>query len=308
MLLNSTSSFHELDNKQQKSINNELEELVENAKREKWWIREKELKISKLPFAEGAFSEIFDCEWRGLDIVIKKPKKKQLRLITDIMREVRVWNTIRHPHIVQFLGFSVTDHNIYILLEKIHGSTLKHYVDQRKRMCSFYYTRNYDTKIVIDLVKVFYFLHHATPQIIYRDLKPENILIGENGLLKLTDLGLSKFIKNEDSNACLMTGNTGTLRWMAPEVFNGHLYHVSADIYSLGLLIHYIMSKEKPFANCTSSVAKNFFKNPDDTLLRFVSSTPTKYSECVKQCIQIDPRKRYDIKSVYEFILKRNKK
>lgn len=300
LLLNQTQSFHELDKKQQDSISNSIQSTILHAKREKWFIDIGELHISPEPFAHGGFAHIYNCTWRGIEIAVKKPKKKQLRSIVDILKEVQIWNTIRHPNIVQFLGLSISDTTIHIMLEKVNGYTLEKYIQNRK---SYFPTRNIDKKLVHDLIKVFYFLHNAKPRIIYRDLKPDNILIEANGKLKLTDLGLSRFILNSDTN--VMTGDVGSYRWMCPDVYQGKSYNLSADIYSLGLLIHYIFSKKKPFSQQGEEDIIKFLNSPDDSLICFVEKKQKWYTPCIRKCININPSERCSIEEVYNTIVKK---
>ena len=76
----------------------------------------------------------------------------------------------------------------------------------------------------IELAQALAFLHQCKPPIIHRDLKPENILLADNGSIKLADFGLSKICQSKGSGQYQMTGETGTLQYMAPEVIreDGH--------------------------------------------------------------------------------------
>ena len=86
--------------------------------------------------------------------------------------------------------------------------------------------------------------------IIYRDLKLSNILISldrlDKCLIKLSDYGSSKFINqlNTNSNSYSITG---TLFTMAPEVLKGENYNFKSDIWSLGIIIYFMLNKEYPY-------------------------------------------------------------
>ena len=103
----------------------------------------------------------------------------------------------------------------------------------------------------MQLINVIKFLHSCKPAVIYRDLKPENIMIDKFYNVKLTDFGLK------------MTGTTGTIRYMAPEVYFGQYYDLSADVYSLGLIIYYVFSGSRPFLDYNTQTIGTYFTNPD---------------------------------------------
>lgn len=91
-------------------------------------------------------------------------------------------------------------------------------------------------------------------RIIYRDLKPDNIGFDSNGVLKLFDFGLAK----QHINTCMkvndlysLTGNTGSLRYMAPEVARKLPYDYRVDSYSFGLLFWQICKLAVPFQSFT---------------------------------------------------------
>ena len=79
--------------------------------------------------------------------------------------------------------------------------------------------------------------------IIHRDIKPQNIFISDNGDYKLGDFGVAKTVEKT-------TGGTkiGTYKYMAPEVYNNQPYGAGADIYSLGLVLYWMLNERRlPF-------------------------------------------------------------
>ena len=91
--------------------------------------------------------------------------------------------------------------------------------------------------------------------IAFRDLKPQNIGLVANNIVKIFDFGLSKkLLPNSklgyDKYHC--TQNVGTPRFMAPEVFSGTIYGLSADIYSFSLVLWELLSLEVCFKNLRS--------------------------------------------------------
>ena len=98
-----------------------------------------------------------------------------------------------------------------------------------------------------ELTQAIYFLHNCYYPIMHRDIKPSNILLDEDLHIKLTDFGLSRTIKKKH-DIYKMSGCTGTLRYMAPEIlFNkGEDYNLKIDIYSMALNYWFINTGKIP--------------------------------------------------------------
>jgi serine/threonine protein kinase len=80
--------------------------------------------------------------------------------------------------------------------------------------------------------------------IIHRDLKPDNIFITQDYRAKVADFGLSI----TDTGGQDLTGETGTYRWMAPEVIRHEKYSVASDTYSFGILLWQLVTRNpRPF-------------------------------------------------------------
>ena len=75
--------------------------------------------------------------------------------------------------------------------------------------------------------------HH----IVHRDIKPENILVSDRGEFKLGDFGIAKVSEKTATGTM-----TGTMGYMAPEVANRWHYGAQADIYSLGMVLYWLMN------------------------------------------------------------------
>jgi len=88
---------------------------------------------------------------------------------------------------------------------------------------------------------VFSFEHMHERRIIYRDLKPENLLLNEQGQIKLTDMGLAKFVIGKTYTTC------GTPDYFAPELIASTGHTIAVDWWTLGILIFEMMSGHPPF-------------------------------------------------------------
>ena len=131
------------------------------------------------------------------------------------------------------------------------------------------------------------------PSILYRDLKPENVGFDVRGDLKLFDFGLARQLPSKSSKdyqsdgLYLMTGLTGSRRYMAPEVVLSKPYNLSADVYSFAILAWEMFSFRRPFSGMDPRmheimVAKNGIR-PDISKEK-VNGCPTTVIDIMVKC------------------------
>ena len=87
------------------------------------------------------------------------------------------------------------------------------------------------------------YLHSGQPPILHRDLKSANILLDDSYTAKVCDFGLSRLKAQERS----MTGNCGTVQWMAPEVLANQSYNEKADVFSYGIIVWELLTRQCPY-------------------------------------------------------------
>jgi len=220
--------------------------------RSEWW----ELKHSEIflyeKLAEGGNGIINKALWRGLNCVVKCLKRNNNDIeYQDMINEISVISHLRHPNLVLFLGACTITDPLLLLYEFMPNSSLDNYYakisNQKNRLWKPKKIQAY--KWIYELTQAVYFLHHCYYPIMHRDLKPSNILLNEDLHIKLTDFGLSRTIKKKHDKY-KMSGCTGTLRYMVPEViFNkGEDYDLKIDIYSLALNYWFILTGKIPYA------------------------------------------------------------
>ncbi|KAK4524985.1 hypothetical protein GAYE_SCF07G2889 [Galdieria yellowstonensis] len=96
-------------------------------------------------------------------------------------------------------------------------------------------------KIAIGVARGLQYLH--SNKIVHRDVKPANVLLDEHHEPKLTDFGFSRLVDYSGK----MTGETGSYKYMAPEVMRHQKYSESADIYSFAVVINEMFCEEPPY-------------------------------------------------------------
>ena len=126
------------------------------------------------------------------------------------------------------------------------------------------------------------FLHDRG--IVHRDLKPANVFI-EDGVVKIGDVGLAKFISQSQRNA--QTQSVGTVYYMAPEVAHGR-YGKEVDVYSLGILLYELLTGKFPFDGESTAeiLMKHLSEKPD------LSDIPAALRPVIARALVKDPLKR----------------
>jgi len=196
----------------------------------------------------GCYAAVYEAEWRGLSCVVKVfhdtivPNKSAIKW-KQHEREVQIMQAIRHPNIVQLLGF-VTDplsNILSIVMERMHDTLTATLVK--------YSILPFDLQVNIlhDVAVGLNFLHTHTRPIIHRDLCSNNILLTTNLVAKVSDLGLAKHLKSSEIEAGSETG-FGTQVYMPPEILGTIPPKVSpkTDIFSFGVVTLQVATGKDP--------------------------------------------------------------
>lgn len=149
--------------------------------------------------------------------------------------EVQSLKKLSHPAVVKIVGepFSDSGGNLYLPMEFVEGKTISQMVQLNGP-----FNEMDALSVFSKLLDVFSYIHNKA--CIHRDVKPSNIMIRPDGSVCVIDFGIAKDSKTS-------TGKTigrvvGTDGYMSPEQANGYNIDTRTDIYSLGCLLHYMLS------------------------------------------------------------------
>ncbi|TYJ36311.1 hypothetical protein E1A91_A05G299200v1 [Gossypium mustelinum] len=171
--------------------------------------------------------------------VIDKEKVLKVGMMDQTKREISVMSLVKHPNILELYEVMASKNKIYFVMEYAKGGELFKKVSKgklREDMARKYFQQ---------LISAVDFCHSRG--VYHRDLKPENLLLDENGILKVSDFGLSALAESKHQDGLLHT-SCGTPAYVAPELINRKGYDgAKADIWSCGVILYVMLAGYLPF-------------------------------------------------------------
>ncbi|XP_072393985.1 cGMP-dependent protein kinase, isozyme 2 forms cD4/T1/T3A/T3B isoform X2 [Diabrotica undecimpunctata] len=190
----------------------------------------------------GGFGRVELVQIRGRSnksYALKQMKKAQIvetRQQQHIMSEKEIMGEANCDFIVKLFKTFKDAKYLYMLMESCLGGELwtvlrdkGHFDDATTKFCT------------ACVVEAFDYLHSRN--IIYRDLKPENLLLDNSGYVKLVDFGFAKKLQTGRKTWTFC----GTPEYVAPEVILNKGHDISADYWSLGVLMFELLTGTPPF-------------------------------------------------------------
>lgn len=197
---------------------------------------------------------------------------------------------LNHTNIVHFIDYHIDEAgNLYLIMEYADGVSLDKYIETisglivEERICPIF-------EPILDAVG---FAHKHG--IIHRDIKPNNIVITSEGTPKILDFGIATIIKDKsdsDSDNMIM----GTPSYMSPEQVKGEKLDGRSDVYSLGVLLHQMMTGNAPYDTTTLTefdINKKVVEEPLPRMRTFYKYVSEKVQKVVDKATAKNPSERY---------------
>ncbi|XXG68035.1 hypothetical protein AAC387_Pa06g1227 [Persea americana] len=285
-----------------------------------------EIDLSKLDIknviANGTYGTVYRGIYDGQDVAVKVLDWGEDGIATDaetaalrasFRQEVAVWHKLDHPNVTKFVGASMGTSELKIplknpsidsrsdlparaccvVVEYLPSGTLKQFLIKNRRKKLAY---KIVIQLALDLSRGLSYLHSR--KIVHRDVKTENMLLDAHRTLKIADFGVARV---EAQNPRDMTGETGTLGYMAPEVLNGKPYNRRCDVYSFGICLWEIYCCDMPyadlsFAEVSSAVVRQNLR-PE-----IPRCCPSSFANIMRKCWDANAEKRPDMDEVVKLL------
>jgi hypothetical protein len=225
-------------------------------------------------------------------VAVKIINKDSIKTVEDkelVRIEIGILKLCHHPNVVRLLDHLENEDYIFIVTEYIEGGTLGQYFKKK----NFNFSENQASTIMSQIASGVKYLHKYG--IVHRDLKPDNIMITQQndyGIIKIMDFGLSKIVSTQEK----MVDGYGTLSYVAPEVLLRTPYNKEVDIWSMGVILYYMLCGHLPFKGNKEVIIAEKIVNDD---LEFDEEEwevrSKKVRELISSCLKKEPEERITI-------------
>jgi serine/threonine protein kinase/tetratricopeptide (TPR) repeat protein len=199
--------------------------------------------------------------------------------VMTLAQEFRALAGLRHPYIVPVLDYGLdNEHRPFLTMELVEDAAplTEAAVSQ---------TEEGKIKLLIQLLNALMYLHRRG--IIHRDIKPANVLVDRDNVTRMLDFGLA--INNSLSLVADSNSFTGTVAYMAPELFSNPVATIQSDIFAIGVMAYEMFAGQYPFkADNSAQLMFSILQDQPD-----VSMLDTYLANVIELMLVKNPEYRY---------------
>ncbi|XP_062820030.1 tyrosine-protein kinase BTK isoform X2 [Anolis carolinensis] len=210
-----------------------------------WEIDPKDLTFLK-ELGTGQFGVVKHGKWRGQHDVAVKMIKEGSMSEDAFIDEAKVMMNLSHEKLVQLFGVCTKERPILIVTEYLSKGCLLNYLRDSRQS----FQASELLEMCKDVCEAMEYLE--SKQFLHRDLAARNCLVNEQGVVKVSDFGLSRYVLDDDYISSM--GSKFPVRWSPPEVLLYSKFSSKSDVWAFGVLMWELYSLGKmPYERFSNS-------------------------------------------------------
>ncbi|XP_006646318.1 serine/threonine/tyrosine-protein kinase HT1-like [Oryza brachyantha] len=268
---------------------------------EKWTVDRSQLLIGHR-FASGAHSRLFHGIYKEQPVAVKfirQPEDEEdaelaAQLEKQFNTEVTTLSRLHHPNVIKLIGACSSPPVFCVITEFLSGGSLRAFLHKQEHKSL---PLEKIISIGLDIARGIGYIH--SQRVVHRDVKPDNIIFDSEFCAKIVDFGISC----EEAECDPLANDTGTFRWMAPEMMKHKPYGRKVDVYSFGLILWEMFTGSVPYEdlNPFQAAFAVFDKNERPVI---PSSCPAALRLLIEQCWTSQPDKRPEFWQIVQILEK----
>jgi hypothetical protein len=249
---------------------------------------------------EGAFGAVYRARDNRLatDVALKllRPRRDADAVNADrVLKEARLMARVRHPNVATVYGADHTQDRVGFWMELVNGRTLDDIVKSQGP-----FSAAEATSMAIDLCRALAAVHHAG--LLHGDIKAHNVMREAGGRIVLMDFGAGNDLADGDQAGAHVAG---TPVYLAPEVLQGQPRTTASDIYSLGVLLYFLVTGRYPvYAPTKTAIVRSHQQDARTRLRDARPDLSDRFIDVVESATAADPRNRYESAGAFEAALR----
>ncbi|KAG6547115.1 hypothetical protein Mapa_011367 [Marchantia paleacea] len=239
-------------------------------------------------FASGTYSRLYRGQYKQKEVavkVVKQPDEDDViaeRLDRQFVQEVSLLSRLHHKNIVEFVAAMRRPPVFCIIMEYLPGGSLRAFL-HKNQPNGLPLSQVLD--FAIDIAQGMDYLH--SQGVLHLDLKSHNLVLAENMRVKVTDFGVARLQSECES----MTPDSGTYRWMAPEMIRNKSFSTKADVYGFGIILWELFTGQTPYEDM-STIQAAFAVVHKHTRPPIPDTCPRPLRQLMEECWAENPEKR----------------
>ena len=216
--------------------------------------------------------------------ILSKSEIRSKHLSHKVKLEIKILRSFHHPNIIRLYDILESSNSLFIVMEYLAGGELYNVIEQQRL------TEDQARMYFIQILSGLEYIHGKGYA--HRDIKPENLLLDIEGNVKIGDFGLSNFLTPGE----FLKTQCGSPNYAAPEVISGAKYcGTEADVWSLGVVLFALVSRELPFDDPSIPVLFARIKSGNFKMKNQFSKN---LKDLISRMLTVDPIERITIQQI----------